>query len=325
MDCILETIQKGIRSLELKQPRYAPIYYILTSSLLFSINSMLSKFVSNIPSSQIVYFRAIIMCLMNTIVTSNQKIPLYGFTKDIYKKLFMRSIFGCLGTICFYSGIMQVSVSEGQVLFRTSPLWTSLMAIYYLKTEKFQKSLFVNLILCFFGIFLISQPPILLNMLGYEQIENQQETQLMGIVLIILAAIFSSTIQVLINQLAKSVNQLVILQYFSIISIGVTSIALFIIPAQQWLIPNYYETIILSLIGGTSYFSQLMMNRAYMKGNLTEISMLGQSQVIYGYFIDTLMGTNLSIFSILGTVIILASLIKVVLDKSKSSQQQKGP
>lgn len=64
----------------------------------------------------------------------------------------MRSVLEYLGTISFYSGIKQVSVSEGQVLFRTSPLWTFLMAIYYLKTEKLERSLFVNLILCFFGI-----------------------------------------------------------------------------------------------------------------------------------------------------------------------------
>ncbi|CAD8174290.1 unnamed protein product [Paramecium pentaurelia] len=313
MDYFLSSIKSAISQLELKQPRYAPIYYILTSSLIFSINSMLSKMISHIPSSQIVYFRAIIMCLFNTIVTSNQNIQLYGFTSDIYNKLFMRSIFGCLGTICFYSGIMQVSVSEGQVLFRTSPLWTSLMAIYYLKTEKLQMSLFFNLIICFFGIFLISQPPVLLEIFGYEKSENLVETQLMGIILMISAAIFSSIIQV---------NQLVILQYFSIISIGVTTVALFIIPSQQWLVPSYFEMTMLILIGSTSYIVQLLMNRAYMKGNLTEISMLGQSQVIYGYIIDIFMGTNLSIFSVCGTGVIVASLVKVVLDKSK--QQQKG-
>ncbi|CAD8196826.1 unnamed protein product [Paramecium octaurelia] len=122
MDQFLFTIKSAINQLELKQPRYAPIYYILTGSLMFSINSMFSKMISHIPSPQIVFYGAMIMCLINFAVTSTQNIRLYGFALDIYKKLFMRSIFGYFGTICFYKGIMQVSVSEGQVLIRTSPL-----------------------------------------------------------------------------------------------------------------------------------------------------------------------------------------------------------
>ncbi|CAD8100569.1 unnamed protein product [Paramecium primaurelia] len=317
----MDYVKSAIITLEIQQPRFAPIYYILSSSLLFSINSMFSKLISNIPSSQIVYFGAIIMCLINTIVTSNQKISLYGFTTDIYKKLFMRSLLGYLGTIFFYQGIKQVSISEGQVLFRTSPLWTSLMAIYYLKTEKLERNLFVNLILGFLGIFLISQPSILLEMMGYEKKEKHIETSLIGIILMISAAICSSIIQVLINTLAKSVNQLVILQYFCIITIVATSTNLFIFPSKLWVIPNNFETIMLIMIGVTSYITQLLMNRAYIKGNLAEISMLGQSQVIFGYIIDLLMGTNMTVFSNLGTCLIVASLVKVVQDKQKA---QKG-
>lgn len=51
----------------------------------------------------------------------------------------MRSILGYLGTIFFYSGIKQDSVSEVQVLFRTTPLWTSLMTIYYLKLKNLRE------------------------------------------------------------------------------------------------------------------------------------------------------------------------------------------
>ncbi|CAD8213648.1 unnamed protein product [Paramecium pentaurelia] len=133
-------------------------------------------------------------------------------------------------------------------------------------------------------------------MMGYEKNDQQVET-LIGIILMISVAICSSIIQVLINTLAKYVNQLVILQYFCIITIGAKSMNLFIFPSKQWVIPNNFVTTMLIMIGVTSYITQLLMNRAYIK---REISMLGQSQVIFGYIIDLFMGTNMTIFSSLG-------------------------
>jgi drug/metabolite transporter (DMT)-like permease len=77
------------------------------------------------------------------------------------------------------------------------------MAIYYLKTESLTKNLIVNILLCFSGIILITQPRFLLEMLGLHYKDHEVETQILGVILMLSAAMFSSIIQVLINTLAE--------------------------------------------------------------------------------------------------------------------------
>ncbi|CAD8199222.1 unnamed protein product [Paramecium octaurelia] len=313
MDHFLYAIKSAINQLEIKQPRYAPIYYILTSSLMFSINSMLSKMISHIASSQIVFFRAIIMFLINFAVTSNQNIKLYGFTsKIIYEKhiwMFRNNLFlcryyvgQCVRGSSSFQNFSSLDISYGDILFENrkgldKSIYQLGCMLFWNLSHQLASSAIRN---------------VRLSKKGKSSIDLNEWNNINVV-----------CCYILINN--TSINQYFsqdfILQYFSIISIVLTSVTLFITPAQQWLVPNYLEMSMLTLIGSTSYIIQLLMNRAYMKGNLTEISMLGQSQVIYGYVIDMFMGTNLSIFSICGTGVIVASLVKVVFDKSK---QEKG-
>lgn len=195
MFAILNFVQNQIKNLEAYSSRWAPVYYILISTFMLSINTMLSKFLMEVPVPQIVYFRALVMLIMNSGVILSFKIKTYNYSSSVTLKLLLRSFFGAVGGLCFYASFKYITISEGLVLFRTSPLWTSLMAIYYLRVERFTLRLIINLALCFLGIILIVQPPQLKRILWDDLDDSPHNAnQLLGVGLMVSGAIFSSCI-----------------------------------------------------------------------------------------------------------------------------------
>ncbi|CAD8094396.1 unnamed protein product [Paramecium sonneborni] len=317
MELIILKTQQCAKVIENKWTRTAPIIYILIGTFLISINSLLGKTVG-MNANQIVYSRGIIMFLLGSVIANSSKVNLYGFSRDVYSKLFQRSIIGCIATLLFYTGLKYVNIAEAQVLLQTSPFWTTLIAILYLKTEVFSYKLFANLLLCFLGIIFITQPPFLKLILGQKiSTINNSETQFFGCILLLISAFFFSLVQILINNLSNKVNQLVIPQYFGVTSLVISSIVCIIEPNFIWRNPSPFEAILLLSVGLVSYLQQIFLNRAYMKGDLTEMSMLGQTQILYGYIFDLLRGAHISLLSVLGSIMIVGALLKVILDKKK--------
>ena len=72
------------RMLEIEQnyPRICPTIYMLTSAFLLSICSFISKINGDISVNEIVYYRGIIMVLMNSYFIMKYKIETYHFDKD---------------------------------------------------------------------------------------------------------------------------------------------------------------------------------------------------------------------------------------------------
>ncbi|CAD8087613.1 unnamed protein product [Paramecium sonneborni] len=320
MEYIVSQIEYFTKYLESNWSRGAPVFYVMTGILFSSINSLLGKTIG-MNANQIVFGRGLIMCVIGKLATQQQKINLYGFNGEIYKKLLLRSLLGCLATFLFYAGLIYVNISEAQVLMQTTSIWTTIFAILILKTEKFSWKLLLHFLICFIGIFLLVKPPFLKKLIGEQESIEENETQLIGCVILLISTFFFCLVQVLIKNLTHCVNQLVIPQYFSVTSIIFSSFLATLNPKLIWKVPNMVELMKLCLIGIVSYLQQLLMNRAYMKGNLTEMAMLGQTQLIYAYLFDILRGAQISVLSVCGSILIASSICKRILEK-KSVQDQ---
>ncbi len=77
--------------------------------------------------------------------------------------MFSRGILGSIGIQFGVEGSKLLSLSESNVLLRTTPVWTALLVVFYLKSEKYSKFIFINSSFCMIGILFISQPPFLNN------------------------------------------------------------------------------------------------------------------------------------------------------------------
>ena len=65
------------------------------------IMSLLGIIATAMNANQIVYGRGMVMCILGTMIAQSSKISLYGFSRDVNKKLLMRSIIGCFATLFF--------------------------------------------------------------------------------------------------------------------------------------------------------------------------------------------------------------------------------
>ena len=86
--------------------------------------------------------------------------------KGVYSKLLFRGIAGGIGTQFRFEGNRILPLSESAVLFRSSPLWTAMIAIFILKVEKFSLKLIFTIFVCLFGIACIARPPSFINFLN---------------------------------------------------------------------------------------------------------------------------------------------------------------
>ena len=59
-----------------------------------------------------------------------------------------------------------MNLSDAIAIFLTSPIWTSILAGIFIKEEKLDKSIFITILVSFFGILLIVKPAFLMEKLG---------------------------------------------------------------------------------------------------------------------------------------------------------------
>ena len=150
-----------VQCFEENHSKTAPIYYMLLSSFLYATSTLLSKQIPRVPMEQLVFIEAIVMLSLNQTIVSQFKMEIYKSSTLLTTKLILRGVLGCISTMLFYSSLKYLTVSEGIVLYRTSLVWTTIIAIVYLKNEKFEYGLVVNIVICLLGITLIAQPPFL--------------------------------------------------------------------------------------------------------------------------------------------------------------------
>ncbi|KAM3129267.1 hypothetical protein pb186bvf_018646 [Paramecium bursaria] len=154
-------IETFVQYIEDHHSKTAPLYNMLLSSFFNATNTLLCKQIPRLPTEELLFIRAIVMLAINSTFISSFQLDVYKSNTDLTTKLILRSVVGCTAQVLFYSALKYLTLSEGVVLYRTSPIWTTIMAIAYLKKERFGLSLMVFIVTCLVGITLIAQPPFL--------------------------------------------------------------------------------------------------------------------------------------------------------------------
>ncbi|KAM3143116.1 hypothetical protein pb186bvf_004702 [Paramecium bursaria] len=292
-----------------------PQFYIVLSSLCFSLQSMTVKLLKNIPATQSLYIRSFITIIILGLYIQEHSIQSYP--QKYQNKLLLRGIIGGVGALCWFESLQFLPSSEAQVLVSITPFWTSLMSAYLLKTEQLRMKKIVLIFITLMGVALILRPPILLATLGIQNIQINQPYHLIGSCLALFCSLTQSSVQVLISSLKGSgVHQLVLLQYFSLFTIVSPFLFQIYSPFLDIKTPNLFEAIFLIFGGFAGAGGQIFMNRAVLFGNLNQISLLSQSSVLFNYLFDiAILGVEIHSMSVIGTVIVLTCLTTNILTK----------
>ena len=276
------------------------IYNQVLSCIFFALLGLQVKLLLNdLNAETIVFFRSFFgFILMMILIFSQKKTQLFK-TQNLKIHL-LRSIFGTLAMYFGYSSLQYISLSEATSIGYTKVLFSSLLAIIFLKERINFHSLFL-IFFGFSGVFLITLPT--------------QETNLLGIYMSIFSAICVAGGIISISYLAKIENTLTVILYHSFIS---SCIFLFFFRDQinLDLKINFFYLLLLTF---TALAGQYFNSESYKYGKTNKIAILSYTRIIFATFFGFIfLGENVKALAILGIIIIAMTtyFIKAKAEKS---------
>lgn len=264
------------------------VKYVLLSSLFFSMMNISVKFLTHIPSHELVFFRSIISLFICYVSLKKLKLSPWGNNKPI---LILRGIFGTIALLMYFYTIQNIPLATAITLQYLAPIFTIILAGFILK-EKTNKVQWIFFGLSFSGVILIKgvSADLDLSMLS------------IGVV----AAIFSGLAYNMVRKLKDFDHPLVVIFYFPLISlptIGFYTLTHFVVPhGIDWLG-------IISL-GIFTQLGQIYMTKAYQSEEFSKISNFNYLGIVYalsyGFFI---FDEHITLLALAGICLIILGVI----------------
>lgn len=272
------------------------IFYMIISVIAFSLMNGVVKYLGTFHAYQIVFFRSIGTLLFTIPLILKAKIPILGNNK---KWLFLRGLFGVISLTCFFQSLNYLAVGTSVSIRYTSPIFAAIFALIFLK-EKVKPVQWVLFLIAFIGVLIIK---------GFGADVNS-----VGLIFIILSAIFLGLIFVVIRKIGDSESPLVIINYFMVMAFvfgGVMSI-------NYWKTPNLTEWLLLLSLGVFGYFGQLYMTKALQSHETNVIAPLKYLEVVFMILIGAFWFDEIyNLWTLLGIFLIMFGLLYNIYLKRK--------
>lgn len=273
------------------------ILYMILSVIAFSLMNTVVKYLNDFSAYQIVFFRSVGTLFFTIPLLIKNKIPMLGTQK---KWLILRGLAGVISLTCFFQSLNYLALGTAVSLRYTSPIFAAIFAFLFLK-EKVKPVQWVLFLIAFAGVLIIKGFGVDVNSLG--------------LIFIMLSAIFLGLIFVIIRKIGDSENPLVIINYFMVMAFvfgGLMSI-------NYWENPNLMELILFLSLGVFGYVGQLYLTKAFQSYETNVIAPLKYLEVVFMILIGAFWyGETYNLWTILGVLLIMFGLIYNVYLKRKS-------
>lgn len=274
---------------------YKGIFWILFSTLNFSIMNLLVPLATHVTTMQKAFFRNFISLLVALIIliltNKKQSIKELKHPKQTpWFYLILRATFGTLGLFTLYYALEHIYISDVTVLSRISPFATVLFSAIFLK-EKFEKYNLVALFIAFIGIIFVVKPTMASsNLLPYS--------------MALLGGIFSGGAYTCVRHLNQlKVTPAFIIVFFSAFSCLTTLPAMF-----SFTMPPLHIFVILIGIGCFAALGQVGITFAYKFAPASKISIFDYSAIIFSGVLGFIfLNQTPDIYSLIGYGIVFSS------------------
>ena len=287
----------------IKSSTYRPLIYALLSTVFFTAMNLILRCLTDFHAFQLVFFRAVGSLVLAMACLKYQNIPLLGSRRKI---LFLRGIIGCLTLTLFFFSLNYLSIGIAVSLRYTSPVFSTIFAVLLLK-EKIYKPQWLCFLVAFLGVFLIK---------GFD---GQMST--IGLLLVGASSLSGGLIYVLIHKIGKEEHPLVIINYFMMTATLIGGIASIFV----WKTPDsILEWLLLVSIGIVGFVGQIFMTKAFQEGEANVVVPVKYIEVIFTLILSIFIFSDVyAIWSIVGTLLVVGSLIINVLYKSYRKRKEK--
>ena len=269
---------------------------MLISTFAFACMNSMVKYLADVSTYQIVFFRSIGSLFFTFGFLSRNKIPFIGKNNTL---LISRAIVGSTSMLLFFMSVKYLSIGTAVSLRYVAPIFAAIFAVFLLK-EKIKPLQWIFFLISLFGVFVLK---------GFD---NQLNT--VGLILVLLASVLSGLVYIIISKIGKSEHPIVIVNYFMVFATilgGVLSI-------NNWVTPKGYEWSFLMSLGVFGYLGQVYMTKAFQSASTNIVAPIKYFEVIYTATIGVfLFGEIYTFYSFLGISLIIGGLILNIWYKSK--------
>ena len=127
------------------------IKHMIISALAFSVMNIIVKYLDNVNSYQIVFFRSLGSLFFTFGFLVKNKIPMIG---NKNKLLILRSIVGAASMLFFFMSIKYLSVGTAVSLRYIAPIFAAILAVFILK-EKIKPLQWLFFVVSFIGVLVL--------------------------------------------------------------------------------------------------------------------------------------------------------------------------
>lgn len=232
---------------------------MLLAGLFFALMNVCVKYVSHLPTLEVVLFRSVFSLIVTYYLLRKNNIPPLGNNIAV---LTLRGIAGCLGLIGSFYTIQHIPLASAVTINYLSPFFTAVLGIFIAK-QKIRAIQFLYFAISIGGVILLK---------GFDF-----RISTIDITIGLSAALFAG---IAYNMIAKSKDKdhpLVIIFYFPLLTIPVVGIYSFF----HWKTPVGIDWLYLLLIGIFTQIAQYYMTLSYQSANLAKVASLNYLGVIY--------------------------------------------
>ena len=278
---------------------------MILSAFSFACMGGVIKYAESVPYIEKVFFRNLIMFFLISVML----IPdlrkggfriLAGMPQNRVK-LLLRSLFGFTGVLFYFYSVERLVLADSSLLNRLSSILVIIFAAVFLK-QKLKRYQVPALIAAFVGMILIIKP-------GFNM-------QLLPAVAGLIGAITSAAAYTIIASMRGSENSLVIIFWFS----GISIILLIFPFLRGWTEPSAAELAALVATGLFSAGGQFFLTLAYSYGLASEVAIYNYTHVVFSALIAVVLWHEIpDAFSIGGAVLIIGAALFLYFRGKKAS------
>jgi len=269
---------------------------MLLAGFFFALMNVAVKFVSHLPTMEVILFRTAISLLASYIFLKKQQIPVFGNNKVL---LSLRGIAGCLGLIGSFYTLQHIPLASAVTINYLSPFFTAILGIFIVG-QKIRPIQYLFFALSFLGVFIIQ---------GFDT-----RISLWDLAIGISAAFFSGLAYNIIGRSKQSEHPLVVIFYFPLITFPIALGMTYF----NWVTPVGKDWWLLLAIGISSQIAQYYMTVAYQHANLAKVASVNYLGMVYALIFGFIFFDEyLNLFSYLGMGLVLMGVLLNLYHKPK--------
>ncbi len=273
----------------------------------FSVMDLIVKWSDNYPLGQVIFFRGFFGIIFYYFIIPKQRIKDFYITKRPLLHL-SRCFFGLLALLSIFTALRNLPLATVVSISFAAPIFTTIFSIFFLK-EKVGYFRWLAVLIGFIGILIISEPGLSSLNIYY--------------IFPVIFVLGMSYVAISIRQLSSTEPVWLISLFFSA---TITIAGLATIPFG-WLLPDFKDLVLLSMIGLFGGMANLWLSQSYKFSEVSLVTPLKYLALVFAIIFGFLIWDEIpSNKTLIGAILVIASSViifrrEITLKKQLSSSR----